>query len=135
MTLQKPTISIDFDGTIHSYHEGWQDGKIYGHVVPGFFEWAEKAKELFTLAIYSSRSNSHKHITPMRDWLNVQIQAYRWENPCTLTIGDFNFPVIKPAAFVSIDDRAITFNGKWTAPELQPEALRKFKSWVQVNEK
>ena len=128
----KPTIAIDFDGVIHSYENGLQDGKIYGHVVPGFFVWAQKAEELFTLTIYSSRSDSHKNITPMRDWLNVNLQAYKWDHPeCKLTIGDFMFPVTKPLAFVTIDDRAVCFTGNWDDLKLDPVNLRAFKSWTQ----
>lgn len=138
---QLPTILIDFDGVIHSYEDGWQDGKIYGHVVEGFFDWAVEAKKHFKLAIYSSRSaESHKGIKPMQDFLAVQLQVWRWDGEehktitaeqLALRVYDFEFPTQKPAAFITIDDRCICFNGNWKDDIFKPENLKKFKPWNQ----
>lgn len=133
----KPTIAIDFDGVIHSYERGWQEGNIYGTVVPGFFEWAAEAKNHLTLVVYSSRSDSHKNVKPMIDWMTVHLQKWRWDREDTgeklldLSIKDFEFPIKKPPAFVTIDDRAIVFKGQWEAEELKPENILKYKSWTQ----
>lgn len=132
LTDNKPILSIDFDGCVHSYENGWQGGAIYGTVVPGFWEWAERAKEKFSLCIYSSRSTSHKTCQPMKDWMQVQLEAWKWDNPeSKLTFKDFDFPLYKPPAFVTIDDRAITFGGRWDIPALDPDELICFKSWVK----
>jgi hypothetical protein len=131
----KPTLVLDFDGVIHAYGKGWQDGVIYDDVVPGFFEWALEAKGYFKLVIFSSRSDSHKNIKPMYDWLTVQLQAWLWDREDkgqavpNLTVKDFEFTTRKPAAFVMIDDRGVTFKGDWKAEELKPENLRAFKAW------
>ena len=127
----KPTICIDFDGVIHSYEKGWQDGVIYGHAVPGFFDWVEKARHKFTLVIYSSRSKSDDGIAAMGLWLHQQRTAWldaggvrHPTEPLTL-----EFVHEKPAAWLTIDDRAICFTGNWDAPELSPDAMRAFKPW------
>lgn len=128
----RPTIVLDFDGVIHGYSKGWQNGEIYDDPVPGFFEWAEEAKKHFMLVVYSSRSDSHKNMKPMRDWFIVHLQGYRWEHPDSdLVITDFDFPLRKPPAWVSIDDRVIRFEGRWDVDELKPENLIKFKPWTQ----
>lgn len=36
--LTKQTIALDFDGVIHAYSKGWQDGAIYDAPVPGSLE-------------------------------------------------------------------------------------------------
>ena len=140
-TRQKPTLVVDFDGVIHSYEKGWQGGHIYGTVVPGFFEWAVEAKKHFVLAIYSTRSDSHKNIKPMKDWLTIQLQGWHWDRQDTgplearetdLLMTDFLFPIAKPPGFVTIDDRAITFKGDWNANELKPENLKQFKTWTEM---
>ncbi len=127
----RPTLCIDFDGVIHSYEKGWQNGVIYGTVTPGFWEWAEKATRLFKLVIYSSRSKDEAGLAAMMAWMIEQRKAWRaiggmHETPDPLS---FDFAHEKPAAFVTIDDRAIQFHGKWSIPELEPEVLRDFKPW------
>ena len=127
----KPTICIDFDGVIHSYERGWQDGVIYGSVVPGFFEWVERVRHQFKLVIYSSRSKSDEGVVAMSTWLHAQ------RNDWIKTGGErhpteplsIEFAHEKPAAWVTIDDRAIQFRGYWNDTDLTPEALLAFKPW------
>ena len=130
----KPILCIDFDGVIHSYDKGWQDGTIYGTVVDGFFEWAEVAKNYFRLVIYSSRSKDDTGVVAMGAWLHEQRSIWRKASgfpndgpePTTL-----EFAYEKPAAFLTIDDRALTFNGDWYDDAWWPEKLRAFKPWNQ----
>lgn len=131
MTDFKPTICIDFDGVIHSYDKGWQDGTIYGSVVPGFFEWMERVRDQFKLVIYSSRSKDDTGVIAMAAWLHAQrnawIKAGGTRDPTTPL--EIEFTHEKPAAWLTIDDRAIRFTGDWSAPELQADAMRSFKPW------
>lgn len=130
-TKAKPIICIDFDGVIHSYERGWQNGEIYGTVTPGFFEWVELAKDQFRLVIYSSRSNSYGGVIEMSQWLHKQRSIWRntkgFRNDQSMT--EIEFAHEKPAAFLTIDDRAIRFDGRWDW--LRPEYLLEFKPWNQ----
>lgn len=130
--MSKPTLCIDFDGVIHSYDKGWQDGSIYGHVVPGFFEWAYQAAGKFKLAIYSSRSKSIEGIAAMEAWLYAQLAADQKAQDLGVTLDEFGFEFAheKPAAWLTIDDRAIRFDGNWNAKALEPDALLAFKPWT-----
>lgn len=127
----KPTICVDFDGVIHSYDRGWQNGVIYGEVVSGFFEWVERVRDQFNLVIYSSRSKTDEGVAAISLWLHAKrnewIKAGGERHPTEpLTI---EFAHEKPAAWLTIDDRAIRFTGDWSAPELSAEAMRTFKPW------
>jgi hypothetical protein len=130
--MSKPILCIDFDGVIHSYERGWQNGEIYGTVVPGFFEWAELAKDHFRLVIYSSRSKSDDGIIAMGQWLHEQRSIWRKASgfPNDKSITEIEFSHEKPAATLTIDDRALTFNGDWYDDAWQPEKLLAFKSWI-----
>lgn len=130
----KPTICLDFDGVIHSYEKGWQDGAIYGTVVPGFFEWVERVRDHFKLAIYSSRSKTEEGVIAMGVWFHEQrskwIAAGGQRNP--IEPLEITITHEKPAAWLTIDDRCIRFNGCWTDPTLSPQQLLAFKPWMQM---
>jgi hypothetical protein len=127
----KPTLCIDFDGVVHSYEKGWQNGVIYGSVLPGFWEWAEQAAKQFKLVIYSSRSKTEEGQLVMSLWMVDQRKAWR-EAGGMHAVEDkleFEFAHEKPAAWLTIDDRAIRFEGRWDDPILAPDALRAFRPW------
>jgi hypothetical protein len=128
-TTWKPTLCIDFDGVIHSYDKGWQDGSIYGTLVPGFVVWAIEASNTFKLVVYSSRSTSNANIVRMEMWLEKQLAERLMPREIEQFMELLSFSNEKPAAFLTIDDRAICFNGDWDAPELSPTILRQFKTW------
>jgi hypothetical protein len=113
--MNKPILCLDFDGVIHSYERGWQDGEIYGTPTEGFAGWAEEANLHFRLVIYSSRSKEGSQ--PMKNWLKKH----------GIDPDLFEFAHEKPSAFLTIDDRALTFRGRWG--EFDPENLRGFKPW------
>lgn len=119
---RRPILCLDFDGVIHDYRRGWQNGEIYGELTPGFLAWAAKAEPFFKLVVYSSRSKDG----PMRDamvaWLGDRQRSAR-------STVDFVFAHEKPASFVTIDDRALTFDGNWR--NFDPARLREFKTWVE----
>lgn len=122
---KKPILCLDFDGVIHDYKEGWKDGVIYGNVTPGFFEWAEKAHNHFKLVVYSSRSKTPEGIEAMKAWLLKQLEdsGEQW-------FVAFEFAHEKPPAMITIDDRAVRFDGTWADMDL--ETLLKFTPWNVV---
>lgn len=127
----EPTICIDFDGVIHSCERGWQNGVIYGEVVHGFFEWVERVRHSFKLVIYSSRSKTDEGVATMALWLhskrNDWIRSGGLRDPVEpLT---FEFAHEKPAAWLTIDDRAICFKGDWCDPAFSADAMRAFRPW------
>lgn len=124
----KPILCIDFDGVIHSYEKGWQKGEIYGTITPGFFVWAKEASKLFRLVIYSSRSKETTQLFKMQKWMKEQQRKYNMECMADVDI-EFLYAHEKPPAWLTIDDRAICFEGDWS--KLDPEQLIKFKPWMQ----
>lgn len=134
--MGKPTICIDFDGVIHSYGEGWRGGEIYGTVVEGFFEWAQAAQEHFELVVYSSRSKDDKLRIAMADWLHEQQSKFLAGSlvkgqDAKFKTTTFKIAHEKPTAFLTIDARALTFNGDWYDDAWWPEKLLAFKPWMQ----
>lgn len=131
-SARKPILCLDWDGVIHSYEDGWRNGEIYGTATPGFFAWAIEAAKLFKLVIYSSRSKAPTGTDAMREalrkWtLAAVVSGEISETDRAHILNQTDFAHEKPPAFLTIDDRAVTFMGNWS--KLKPAELRAFKPW------
>jgi hypothetical protein len=125
---RRPILALDFDGVIHDYLHGWGTGEIYGNATPGFFDWAIEASEKLELVIHSSRTADAQGRQMVLDWL--QAQAALQDRPSAA--GLLTVSATKPPALMTIDDRCVTFRGDWSDPEVQPEAILKFKPWMKA---
>lgn len=96
-----PTLAIDFDGVIHAYSKGWQDGRIYDDPVAGAIEAMAKLQERgYHLIIYTTRAESQTDKAAIYQWLKAQ----GFKN-----VDDIKITDRKPPAIAYIDDRAVRF--------------------------
>ena len=126
-----PILCVDFDGVIHSYTSPWTNAEtISDGPVPGALRWLWKATEWFTVVIYSSRSKSTTGINAMMSWM-LKHSEKEFGPGHPMSECDDGYPISfaseKPAAFLTIDDRAICFDGDWS--DLDPAELLNFKPW------
>lgn len=124
----KPILCLDFDGVLHSYTSGWQGATVIADPpTEGAMRFLCKASEHFRIAVYSSRSNRPGGIAAMQVWLSRHFREYRIYGSIRedKILAEIEWPTEKPTAFVTIDDRAITFTGTW--PTI--ETLLAFKPW------
>lgn len=132
--MRKPILCVDFDGVIHSYTSPWSNEfTIADPPVPGALKWLWKATEWFNVQIYSSRSKTEAGRDAMQAWMrNWSLKEWGGNNlhPMCWEAGPvypITFAHEKPAAFLTIDDRAITFDGDWSV--LEPADMLNFKPW------
>jgi len=121
MKLRKRILCVDFDGVIHSYKSGWCGMDfIPDPPVPGALEWIEEIiREGFAeIAIYSARSKSPEGLNAMKEWFREYAPDL---------VRELSFPTEKPAAFLTIDDRAICFQGTFPTPD----EMAAFTPWHQ----
>ncbi|MFJ2719413.1 hypothetical protein [Streptomyces sp. NPDC087437] len=50
------TVAVDFDGVIHAYTKGWQNGEIYDPPLPGAFEALDLLMASHAVFIHTSRA-------------------------------------------------------------------------------
>lgn len=120
--MSKPILCMDFDGVIHSYTSGWTGGAdhIPDPPVEGAFHFLKLATEYFEVHVFSSRSHQAGGRLAMKEWFEKHKRAGDSE-----WIGKLVFALVKPAAKVSIDDRAIQFTGVWPSMD----ELINFQPW------
>ena len=104
--MRKPILCLDFDGVLHSYSSGWQGaGAIPDPPVAGAVEFMRAALDHFRVAIYSSRSATDEGVGAMQEWL--------FRHSDRALVDAIEWPRTKPPAYITLDDRAVTFSGAW----------------------
>lgn len=117
----KPILCLDFDGVIHSYSSGWKGADVISDPpVAGAMAFIREALKHFRVAIFSSRSNQPGGLNAMKDYIALNSEM-GFHDP----IEGLEWPLEKPAAMVTIDDRALTFDGTWPAIA----ELKAFQPW------
>lgn len=128
MNDRKPILCLDFDGVIHSYSSGWKGADVIPDPpVDGALRFICVAIRKFRVCIFSSRSNQNGGTAAMQNWLRENIDWYCKSNDISTdeVLGQIEWPLEKPAAMVTIDDRALTFTGEW--PTI--DELLAFQPW------
>lgn len=121
--MSKPILCLDFDGVIHSYTSGWKGAdQIPDPPVEGSIEFIIEASKKFKVCIFSSRSNQQGGRSAMQTWL---WNAAETRGLLDKWFSELDWPLDKPPAMITIDDRAITFTGVW--PNV--DSLLEFKPW------
>jgi len=116
-------IAVDFDGVIHGYSNGWQDGLPYDKPVEGAKESLFKLIEQgYHVMIYTTRCN-HDLLDTDRDRAQ-DVEDYL--NRYGIPFSEIYTGNGKPKFMVTIDDRAISFKGNWSEVL---EQVHNFKTW------
>jgi hypothetical protein len=115
---RKPILCLDFDGVLHSYTSKWTHAdEVRDGPTPGAEDALMDYIQHFNVQIFSSRSHQDGGMEAMKAWAQTHFHSDIW---CEL-----GYPIVKPPALVTLDDRAITFTGQW--PTI--ETLRAFRPW------
>ena len=124
--MSKPILCLDFDGVCHSYTSGWKgETVIPDPPVDGLFKFIALAYRHFDIQIYSTRSKTAEGREAMQQWFKDELSKFHGDNEHIMSIDWISFPETKPPAFVSLDDRVLTFTGTWPSVD----SLINFKAW------
>jgi hypothetical protein len=112
------TIAVDFDGVIHDYTHGWDDGSIYGDLMPGAAEGLRALMRDHAVYVHTSRAPGQ-----VADWLRERgfetvteyqlARVHFWTDRARLLVTDRKLP-----ALAYLDDRAVRFTAWDRVPAL-----------------
>jgi hypothetical protein len=111
----KKTLLFDFDGVIHSYTSGWKGiDVIPDKPVEGIKELINELRKEYIIKIYSTRCIEEKGINAIEEYLEKH------------NIFVDGITKTKEKAYLTIDDRAITFRGDC---KMLVDEIKNFKVW------
>lgn len=107
------TICVDFDGVIHSYSKGWQDGQIYDKPIDGVREALQKfLDDGYEVVIFTTRADDRVINGVLQKNQRFEVIKYLEENGIPYT--RLHYGVGKPLYSILIDDNAYRFAEDWS---------------------
>jgi hypothetical protein len=110
----RQTISIDFDGVIHSYTSGWNRGAITDPPVPGAAEALTEILKEFDIVVFTARDDLHD----VAAYMHKQFGLTCFVDHLGTLRGNAKVVIVtnrKPAsASMFIDDRGYHFT-RWSS--------------------
>lgn len=106
------TVAVDFDGVIHAYSRGWQDGSIYDDAVPGALEAIETLMQRCAVFVHTARDPSQvmfwlreRGVNAFAEVIGPHDQGHQfWNDQTRVLVTNRKLPAV-----AYIDDRAIRF--------------------------
>ena len=109
-----PTVAVDFDGVLHTYDKGWQDGSIYGEFMPGAVMALSRLMSEYAVFIHTTRNPRQ-----VARWIEdrsghglecvTTVHPLPWKRQFWNQRGVLLVTNRKLPAIAYIDDRAIRF--------------------------
>ena len=144
------TVAFDFDGVIHKYSKGWQDGSIYDEISEEWFKLVRSLNNMgHTVFIMTTRPKrqvflelkkrfyKRNYVTQWFKFIGFRVMPF-WEkfvkrkiNNCYERIPLIGICNHKAIFHVLIDDRTICFKGGWTNLKRQ---ILDFQPWTEDKE-
>ena len=116
--MARKSIVFDFDGVIHKYSRGWQDGSIYDKPVSGIKEVINELQRDQDIYIVTTRARELSGEYVVRDYLDKHGIEYDMVTS------------VKVPAIVYVDDRALTFNPDNISTLVK--SIKNFQPWQDI---
>ena len=107
---QENNLAIDFDGVIHTFDKGWNDGTCYGDPIPGSIEAIKKLSLKYNIIIFTAKAKSNRPLVNGKTGVEL---VKEWLSKYDLIDCVAEITSEKPHANIYIDDRGYRFNN-WT---------------------
>ena len=111
-TDDAPTVCVDFDGVIHAYSKGWQDGSIYDEPVRHAYESLRFLMQRYAVVIHTTRDPAAVRVWMRKQFPDIETTWFTDENKVPEFWNEKDRILItrkKLPAVAYIDDRAIRF--------------------------
>ena len=107
---ESKVVAIDFDGVIHTFDRGWNDGTCYGDPIPGAIEAIKKLSLKYNIIIFTAKAKSNRPLVNGKTGVEL---VKEWLSKYDLIDCVAEITSEKPHANIYIDDRGYRFNN-WT---------------------
>lgn len=116
--MARKSIVFDFDGVIHKYSKGWQDGSIYDEPVKGIKNVINELHKDYDIYVVTTRARELSGEYAVRNYLDKHGIEYDAVTS------------IKVPAMVYVDDRGLNFNPDDI--DTLVKRIRNFQPWQDI---